>query len=456
MTEEKIHKNRTGSWWALSPLLVFLCLYLVTSILVNDFYKVPITVAFLVSSCYAIAITPGLKLDQRIYQFSVGAANKNILLMIWIFILAGAFAHSAKQMGAIDATVNLTLHILPDNLLLAGIFIAACFISLSIGTSVGTIVALTPVAVGLAEKTEIALPFMVAVVVGGSFFGDNLSFISDTTIASTKTQECVMRDKFRVNSMIVVPAAIIVLGIYIFQGLSITAPTQTQTIEWLKVIPYIIVLGTAIAGMNVMLVLIIGILTSGIIGIATSSFGIFDWFGAMGTGITGMGELIIITLLAGGMLETIRYNGGIDFIIRKLTRHVNGKRGAELSIAALPGEHCQFMHCQQHDCHYHNRTDCQRYCHKIPSRPEKNSQYPGYILLSDTRNYPLWGTDADCSRTCQHLPYQYYRQSLLSVYDGSLCPARYPVPISEEVFIRKREIFVNQKKSRIFVPAITS
>lgn len=335
MTEEKIHKERHGSWWALSPLLVFLCLYLVTSILVNDFYKVPITVAFLVSSCYAIAITRGLKLDQRIYQFSVGAANKNILLMIWIFILAGAFAQSAKQMGAIDATVNLTLHILPDNLLLAGIFIAACFISLSIGTSVGTIVALTPVAVGLAEKTEIALPFMVAVVVGGSFFGDNLSFISDTTIASTKTQECVMRDKFRVNSMIVVPAAIIVLGIYIFQGLSITAPAQVQTIEWIKVIPYIIVLGTAIAGMNVMLVLIIGILTSGIIGIATGSFGVFDWFGAMGTGITGMGELIIITLLAGGMLETIRYNGGIDFIIKKLTRHVNSKRGAELSIATL-------------------------------------------------------------------------------------------------------------------------
>ena len=339
MTEEKIHIERHGSWWALSPLLVFLCLYLVTSILVNDFYKVPITVAFLVSSCYAIAITRGLKLDQRIYQFSVGAANKNILLMIWIFILAGAFAQSAKQMGAIDATVNLTLHILPDNLLLAGIFIAACFISLSIGTSVGTIVALTPVAVGLAEKTEIALPFMVAVVVGGSFFGDNLSFISDTTIASTKTQECVMRDKFRVNSMIVVPAALVVLCIYIFQGLSISAPAQTQAIEWIKVIPYLIVLGTAVAGVNVMLVLLLGILSTGIIGIITSGTNIstafFDWFGAMGTGITGMGELIIITLLAGGMLETIRYNGGIDFIISRLTRHVKGKRGAELSIAAL-------------------------------------------------------------------------------------------------------------------------
>lgn len=334
MNEEKTHK-RPGGWWALSPLFVFLCLYLVTSILVNDFYKVPLTVAFLVSSCYAIAITRGLNLEQRIYQFSVGASNKNIMLMVWIFILAGAFAQSAGQMGAIDATVNLTLHILPDNLLLAGIFLATCFISLSIGTSVGTIVALTPVAIGLAEKTGIDLPFMVGVVVGGSFFGDNLSFISDTTIASTKTQGCVMRDKFRVNSMIVVPAALIVLGIYIFQGFSVTAPAQVQTIEWVKVIPYLIVLGTAIAGVNVMLVLIIGILSSGIIGMATGSFGFFDWFGAMGSGITGMGELIIITLLAGGMLETIRYNGGIDFIIRKLTRHVSGKRGAELSIAAL-------------------------------------------------------------------------------------------------------------------------
>ena len=279
-----------GGWWSLSPLAVFLCLYLITSLLVNDFYKVPITVAFLLSSCYAIAITRGLKLEQRVYQFSVGAGNKNILLMIWIFVLAGAFAQSAKQMGAIDATVNLTLHILPDNLLLAGIFIAACFISLSIGTSVGTIVALTPVAVGLAEKTGIDL--------------------------------------------IVVPAALIVLGIYIFQGLSLSAAPQIQEIEWIKVIPYLIVLGTAIAGMNVMSVLLLGIFSTGIIGLFTG-MGFFDWFGAMGTGITGMGELIIITLLAGGMLETIRYNGGIDFIIARLTRHVTGKRGAELSIAAL-------------------------------------------------------------------------------------------------------------------------
>ena len=325
---------RRGSWWALSPLVVFLCLYLVTSLLMNDFYKMPITVAFLFSSCYAVAITRGLKLEERIYHFSAGASNKNILMMIWIFVLAGAFAQSAKQMGAIDATVNLTLHILPDNLLLAGIFLAACFISLSIGTSVGTIVALTPVAVGMAEKTGVDLAYMTAIVVGGSFFGDNLSFISDTTIASTRTQDCVMTDKFRVNCLIVVPAAIVVLGLYVYQGLSITAPPQTEAIEWLKVLPYLIVLGTAVAGVNVMLVLMLGIVSTGLIGFLTG-MSFFDWFGAMGSGITGMGELIIITLLAGGMLELIRYNGAIDFIIARLTRHVSGKRGAELSIAAL-------------------------------------------------------------------------------------------------------------------------
>lgn len=334
-----MHTNNTTvnkpSLWALSPLFVFLCLYLVTSLVVNDFYKVPITVAFLVSSVYAILITKGLNLNDRIYHFSMGASNKNIMLMIWIFILAGAFAQSAKAMGAIDATVNLTLTILPDNLLLAGIFLAACFISLSIGTSVGTIVALTPVAVGIAEKTGVALPFMVAIVVGGAFFGDNLSFISDTTIAATRTQGCVMRDKFKVNSMIVIPAALFVLIIYIFEGISVQAPAQIQQIEWIKVIPYLVVLGTAIAGLNVTLVLLLGISVTGIIGLFTSGFDFFGWFGAMGNGITGMGELIIITLMAGGMLEMIRYNGGIAYIIEKLTKHVNSKRAAELSIAAL-------------------------------------------------------------------------------------------------------------------------
>lgn len=319
---------------ALSPLLVFLCLYLVTSLILNDFYKVPITVAFLISSCYAVFITQGLSLEERIQQFSLGASNKNILLMVWIFILAGAFAQGAKEMGAIDATVNLTLHILPENLLLAGIFIASCFISLSVGTSVGTIVALTPVAIGLAEKTGIDTAFMTAIVVGGSFFGDNLSFISDTTIAATRTQDCLMKDKFRVNLQIILPAALIVLIIYIIKGLSIQAVPTTDNIELIKVIPYLIVLGTAIAGVNVSIVLLLGIITTGIIGLFCG-MDVFQWIGAMGIGITGMGELIIITLLAGGMLEIIRYNGGIDYIIQLLTRRVNGKRGAELSVAAL-------------------------------------------------------------------------------------------------------------------------
>lgn len=321
--------------WALSPLAVFLCMYLITSLIIGDFYKVPITVAFMVSSVYAVAITKGLGLNDRLIQYSVGASNKNIMLMIWIFIMAGAFAESAKEMGAIDATVNLTMHLLPGNLLLAGIFLASCFISLSIGTSVGTIVALVPVAAGIAARTDVSVVFMTAIVVGGAFFGDNLSFISDTTIAATRTQGCVMRDKFRANFMIAIPAALLVFVYYIFYGSHIEVTQESGHIEWMKVIPYIVVLGTAIAGMNVMLVLILGILSTGVISMACGSFDVFGWLGGMGKGITGMGELIIITLMAGGMLELIRFNGGIDYILHRLTRHVSNKRGAELSIAAL-------------------------------------------------------------------------------------------------------------------------
>lgn len=328
-----IRKKPDG--WALMPLIVFLCLYLVTSLIINDFYKVPITVAFTAASIYAVATTKGLTLNERIFQFSAGAANKNIMMMIWIFVLAGAFAQSAKAMGAIDATVNLTLHLLPDSLLLAGIFLASCFISLSIGTSVGTIVALVPVAAGIAAKTGIGMPFMTALVIGGAFFGDNLSFISDTTIAATRTQGCVMRDKFRVNFLIALPAAILVFTYYIIEGLQVETIHNAGPIEWVKVIPYLIVLGTAIAGMNVMLVLTLGIAATGIIGCFSGSFNVFGWFGAMGNGITGMGELIIITLIAGGMLELIRFNGGVDYILHKLTSRVKSKKGAEFSIAAL-------------------------------------------------------------------------------------------------------------------------
>ncbi len=335
LQSEKMIKPVKANFWALVPLFIFLGIYLITSLIVKDFYKVPITVAFVISSVVAIGMTRGEKLSERVSRFSAGASDPNIMLMLWIFILAGSFAQSAKAMGAIDATVNLALQILPDNLLLGGIFIAACFISLSVGTSVGTIVALTPVAVGIADKTGVELPFMVAIVVGGAFFGDNLSFISDTTIAATKTQECQMKDKFKVNSMIVLPAALFVLIFYIIEGWHIQVPAHLAPIEWIKVIPYLVVLGTAIAGMNVMLVLLLGIGITGGIGLCNSSFDIFGYFGAMGNGITGVGELIVITLLAGGMLEMIRYNGGIAYIIERLTRRVNSKRLAELCIAGL-------------------------------------------------------------------------------------------------------------------------
>ena len=321
---------------ALSPLAVFLCLYLVVSLLLNDFYKMPITIAFLVSSCYAILITRGIKLEERIHQFSVGASNKNILLMIWIFIMAGAFAQGAKAIGAIDATVNLTLQILPDNLLLAGIFIAACFVSVSVGTSVGTIVALTPVAVGLAQKTGIDVAFITAIVVGGSFFGDNLSFISDTTIAATRTQGCSMRDKFRTNILIVAPAALITLCVYTFSNQHSLNYTPTEAVApWYTILPYLLVLISAIAGMNVLKVLTLGIVSSGIIGIACGKLSVLDWFSTMGQGIDSMGQLIIITMMAGGMLEMIRINGGIEYIISRLTARVRSRRGAEASIASL-------------------------------------------------------------------------------------------------------------------------
>lgn len=321
--------------WALIPLLVFLVSYVVISVIAQDFYKMPITVAFGLSSIVAILMSKGGKLAQRIELFCKGAANHNIMLMIMIFILAGAFAQTAKSMGAIDATVNLALSILPEQLLAAGIFIAACFISISVGTSVGTIVALAPVAVGIASKTDLNTALMVGVVVSGAMFGDNLSFISDTTIVATRTQGCKMADKFKVNIRIALPIAIIVTLLYIFIGQSMNTTYQTGPIEWIKVVPYLAVLIGAVAGVNVLAVLVMGILLSGTVGLITGSFSLWDWTAAMGSGINGMGELIIVTILAGGMLEMIRYNGGIDWIIQKLTSRISSTRGAEFSIGAL-------------------------------------------------------------------------------------------------------------------------
>ena len=326
--------NKRG-FFALSPLMLFIVLYLVTSIIAGDFYKVPITVAFMIASIYAVAITGGYTMSKRIEAFSRGAGTHNMMLMLWIFVLAGAFANSAKIMGSIDATVNLTLSVMPGNMLLAGLFLAACFISLSIGTSVGTIVALVPIAAGIASSTDVNIAMMVAIIVGGSFFFYNLSFISDTTVVATSSQGCKMSDKFRVNLFIVLPAAALILLVYVFMGADIKSPANIPEVEFVKVIPYLVVLVCAIFGMNVMAVLTLGLFLTGIIGMLNGTYDIYGWFGSMGDGILGMSELIIITMMAGGLLECIRENGGIDFIIQKMTSHIHGKRGAEMSIGLL-------------------------------------------------------------------------------------------------------------------------
>lgn len=322
---------------ALSPLAVFIVLYLVTSIIAGDFYKMPITVAFMLSSIYAVTVSGGLPLAKRIQAYSKGASTENMMLMLWIFVMAGAFANSAKEMGSIDATVSLMLAFLPGQMILAGLFLAACFISISIGTSVGTIVALTPIAAGIAQSTGISIPLLVGLVVGGSFFGDNLSFISDTTVVATRTQGCKMSDKFRVNSFIVMPAALVLLIIYIIIGADVELTSEPTEISALKVLPYLVVLVCAAFGMNVMAALTLGIILTGAIGLIDGSFDIFGWLHSMGDGITNMGELIIITMMAGGLLEIVRINGGINYIIEHMTRHISSKRGAELSVAMLVG-----------------------------------------------------------------------------------------------------------------------
>lgn len=330
---------------ALSPLFLLIVLIVAFTVYSVDSShqdtSLSLTVAFMISSIYAVAISGGMPVRKRVDTYSKGAGANNLMLMLWIYVLAGSFAASAKAMGAVDATVNLALSILPASMILPGLFLAACFISVSIGTSVGTVVALVPIAAGLAHSMDANVGMMTAIIVGGAYFGDNLSFISDTTVVATQTQNCKMSDKFKVNSMIVVPAAVLVLIAYSVMGVGLQAPTHINEVEYMKVLPYLIVLVTAIAGMNVMAVLTLGTLLCGAIGIgshllgASGSYDLFGWFSAMGNGIIGMGELIIIAMMAGGMLEIIRENGGIDFIINKITAHVNSKRGAELSIAAL-------------------------------------------------------------------------------------------------------------------------
>lgn len=319
----------------ISPVVIFLLLYVVVSIYVGDFYKMPFSVALLCASAWGIVISKG-SLTERIETYSKAAAHSNIIYMIWIFILAGAFASLAKEIGAVEATVDLTLRLLPPSMIVPGMFVAACFISLAVGTSVGTVVALTPLAVEIASVSGENLPFMVAVVLGGAFFGDNLSFISDTTIASTRSQGCDMADKFKANIWLALPAAIVTLTIYFLESSSspvvTNAPAEAPSL-WL-VLPYLLVVVTAIARFNVTLVLAIGTIAAIFIGLV-QHHSLLQLCGFMGSGIDSMGNLIVITLMSAGMLGLVKACGGIDWLLQVLTSRVSGKRGGQGCIALL-------------------------------------------------------------------------------------------------------------------------
>lgn len=319
---------------AVSPLVVFLVVYLVSSLVAGDFYKVPVSAAFLLAGAFGIAVAKG-PLKKRLETFSRGAGHPNVLLMIWIFLLAGAFAQTARQIGAVDATVSLMLGIVPPRWLLAGLFVTACFISMAMGTSVGTIVALVPIGAGIAAQCGIPEPYMAAVIVGGSFFGDNLSFISDTTIAATRAAGCEMRDKFRANLRIVLPAFFSVAVIYFIRGGEVASAPDHSAAQWYLVLPYLLIIALALCGLNVTVVLSAGIAVVALTSFVTGALDWTGWLGAVGEGISGMSDLIIVTLLAGGLLELIRVGGGLDFIISTLSRGIRGRRGAEAAIAGI-------------------------------------------------------------------------------------------------------------------------
>lgn len=337
LVEEKVTRiSGAQGLLALSPIVLFLLLYVAVSIAVGDFYRMPIAVALGAASIWGILALEKGSLGSRIEVFTKGAAHKDVLYMICIFILAGAFAHLAKATGAVEATVAVTLQIFPPELLVAGLFLAACFISLSIGTSVGTVVALTPLAVEIASSTSGETAFYVASVLGGSFFGDNLSFISDTTIAATRTQGCKMGDKFKANLWIALPGAVVTLIIYVFMGHGNGLSTPLPDTNYWLIIPYLTIIILAVCGVNVTLVLVCGIIAGLIMGLS-SGFSLLDMTEFMGEGIDSMGNLVIITLLAAGMLGLVKEMGGIRYLLQVMTRRIKGTRGAQACIGLLVG-----------------------------------------------------------------------------------------------------------------------
>ncbi|AKN33707.1 sodium:proton antiporter [Clostridium carboxidivorans P7] len=329
-------KEKKGNAMALLPLVIFMLLFLGVSIIMKDFYKMPVIVALIIASTIAILQNKNIPIELKVERFCKGAGDSSIILMCLIFILAGAFAEVSKSMGAVDSTVNLGLAVFPPSFMVAGIFVIGSFLSMSLGTSVGTIVTLSPIAVGISQKTGLPIAFLIAAVVSGAMFGDGLSMISNSTVAATKTQDCEMVDKFKANFKIVLPAAILTLLIYAFLtfGMHVNH-SGPYNYQFIKILPYIAVFGVALTGFNVVLVLIGGIVLASTIGLIYGSFDIFTVFQLCAKGIAGMEDISMISILIGGIGELIKFNGGIDYLLNTIQKRVHSRRGAEFGIGLL-------------------------------------------------------------------------------------------------------------------------
>ncbi len=336
MNKIKTNGNQKSSVAALLPILVFLLLFFGTGIIFNDFYKMPVIVGFLAALFVAFVQNRDLSFNEKLSVMSRGAGHENIMIMALIFLLAGAFSGAVKAAGGVESTVNLGLSILPSNIAVMGLFLIGCFISLSMGTSMGTIAALAPIAVGISEKTGFGIELCIGAVVCGAMFGDNLSMISDTTMAAVRTQGCMMKDKFRQNFFIVLPAAIITAAIFLIRtsGGSFTVD-QNLDYSILRILPYVIVLAGALSGMNVFALLVLGTVLSLGVGVFQGTFAFSEVFGIVGEGVSGMFEITVLSIIIGGTVELVKENGGINAILNVIKSKVNSAKGAEFGIAVL-------------------------------------------------------------------------------------------------------------------------
>lgn len=323
---------------ALLPIIVFLILFIGVGVVQKDFYSMPAVIGFLIALAVAFLQTRGISFNEKISIIAKGVGDDNIITMCLIFLVAGAFSGSVSAAGGVNSTVNLGLSLLPPGIAVIGLFIIGCFISISMGTSMGTIAALAPIAMGISEKTDFPIAICIGAVVSGAMFGDNLSMISDTTIAAVRTQGCDMRDKFRKNFLIVLPAAIATIAILFFMtnGAHFTV-SKNLDYNIFQVIPYILVLVTALIGLNVFIVLIGGIAFSVIAGLATGAMKVSQIFTSMGKGATGMYDITVISILVACISALVKYNGGFAFILENIHKHIHSYKGAEFGVAALVG-----------------------------------------------------------------------------------------------------------------------